>query len=226
MDNPTVNAVEGRGLHIAHLNVRSLLGGHSFEMLKNQVESSKFNLFTVSESWLTEAVPDKSVEFSGYELIRLDRAWSDNTTGGSPKRGGGVACYIKKEIIYSDSKFKHLNTSSKDLEMLWVSVSIPNVRPIVVVTVYRPPQGNIKTCCDAINLAFDKAGLKDNTDIFLLGDFNVNFDDRKGQGFRELDFTTQAIGLRQQIQTPTRLSQLEDRSLIHKFRLHSCLRYP
>ena len=88
--------------------------------------------------------------------------------------------------------------------MMWLSISLKNVRPIVVVTVCRPPQGDYKKCCETISKDFEKANLKDYTDIFLLGDFNINFNDKKSCSYRELDFTTQSIGLRQVIESPTR----------------------
>ena len=103
-----------------------------------------------------------------------------------------MACYIKKGIKYSSTKHMELNISSKDLEMQWISMSLFNVRPIVLVNVYRPPQGDYKNCCALISEAYSKAILKHNTEIYLLGDFNINFDDRKHVAFKELDFTTKS----------------------------------
>ena len=74
----------------------------------------------------------------------------------------------------------------------------------MVVTVYRPPQGNCKKGCEFLNLAFERANLKDNTDVFLMGDFNINFGDRNTPEYKELSFTTQALGLKQFITEPTR----------------------
>ena len=113
-------------------------------------------------------------------------------------------CYVKEGIKFSDSKLKHLNTSCKDVEMLWLKVSIENVRPIVIVNIYRPPQGNHKNCCELISNAFDRADLKDNTDFFMLGDFNINYMDKGTPEYKELDFTTKSLGLSQLITSPTR----------------------
>ena len=90
--------------------------------------------------------------------------------------------------------------------MMWIKISLENVRPIVVVNIYRPPQGNYKKCCEIISDAFDKADLKDNTDIFLMGDFNINFKSKATPEYRELDFTTRSLGLRQLITSPTRIT--------------------
>ena len=196
----------GRGLHIAHLNVRSLMGGHTFDMTKHQIKESGIDIFTLSETWLTEAIPNKTVAIDGYSMVRLDRNWRDPNHGDEPKRGGGVSCYIREGIKFSDSAHANLNTSCKDIEMVWVKLFIKNVRPIVIISVYRPPQGNYKRCCELLSSAFDKANLKDNTDIFILGDFNINFGDKKNPSFKELSFTTQALGLRQLVNSPTRYS--------------------
>ena len=182
------------------------MGGHKFDMLKHQIKGSGFQMFLLSESWLTEATPNKVVEIEGFDTIRGDRAWRDDENMGKqePKRGGGLLCYIKEGIKYSDSKFRHLNTSCKDLEMLWIKLSLENVRPIIVVNIYRPPQGSYLKCCELISNAFEKADLKDNTDIFMMGDFSINFDDKTSPGFKELDFTTKSLGLNQLIESPTR----------------------
>ena len=196
----------GKGLHIAHLNVRSLLGGHTFDMLKCQIRDSGIQIFTMSESWLTAAIPDKVVKIEGFDTIRVDRSWRDGVEDSMPKRGGGLACYVRDGIKYSDSELKHLNVSSKDLEMMWVKVSIQNVRPIVIVNIYRPPQGDCKKCCELISEAFDRVDLKDNTDIFMLGDFNVDYLDKKTPAYKELDFTTKSLGLKQLITSATRIA--------------------
>ena len=65
----------------------------------------------------------------------------------NPKRGGGLACFIKKGLKHSNTEHEELNISTKDLEMQWISISLHNVRPIVLVNVYRPPQGDYKKCC-------------------------------------------------------------------------------
>ena len=79
----------GRGLHIAHLNIRSLLGGHAFDMTKQQIMSSGIDVFTLSETWLTEAIPDKTIGFEGFNVIRKDRTWKENVESDVPKKGGG-----------------------------------------------------------------------------------------------------------------------------------------
>ena len=201
---------KAKGLKIAHLNVRSIMGGHKFEMVRNQIEKSNIDVFTISESWLSKAVPDRVVECMNYSTVRLDRGWNDDGNKSAlSKRGGGLIAYINNNIKFSDTKYDKLNVSCKDVEMLWLALEFPNLRPVVVVTVYRPPQGDHKRCNTLINEAFERANLKDNTDIFLLGDFNVDFNDKASPKTRDLDFTTKALGLTQLIKSDTRMTVRE-----------------
>ena len=197
--------IKGKGLKIAHMNVRSIMGGHKFEMIRNQIETSDIDIFTISESWLTNAVPDRVVECMNYSTIRLDRKWNEaGDINSQPKRGGGLIGYVKNSIKFSDTKYDRLNVSCKDVEMSWLALEITNLRPIVVVMVYRPPQGDHKRCNTLINEAFERANLKDNTEIYLLGDFNVDFNDKHSAKTKDLDFTTRALGLTQLVKTDTR----------------------
>ena len=206
MADPPFETKLGKGLHIAHLNVRSMFGGHKFDLLKQQIKDSGIDIFTLSETWLGTSVPSNVLEVKGFDIVRLDRTWGAAEGNTLPKRGGGLACYVNKDLKYSESRYSHLNASNQNIEMLWLSVSIPNVQPIVVVTVYRPPQGKYKICCDTMSEAFERANLKDNTDIFVLGDFNIDYSKKQAPSTKELDFMTRSLGLREIVKTPTRVS--------------------
>ena len=196
----------GRGLRLAHLNVRSMLGGNKFEIIQNQFESSLIDIFSVSETWLTEATPDHLIELPSYNISRLDRNWGHHSINANPKRGGILACFIKKGIKFSDTKYATLNVSCKDLEMQFIALNLENVRPLIVINVYRPPQGNCEKCCNLIQDAFTIADYKDNTEFFIMGDFNINFADKKSPGYGDLLFTMSSLGLKQLVKLPTRTS--------------------
>ena len=53
MDNLLGASNLGKGVHLAHLNVRSVFGGGKLDMLKLQIEHSGIDVFSLSESWLT-----------------------------------------------------------------------------------------------------------------------------------------------------------------------------
>ena len=198
----------GKGLHMAHLNIRSITAGNKFELFKNQLYNSRIDVFTLSETWLSESIPDKVIEVPSYNITRLDRSWSNgnvNVRGNeAPKRGGGLAIFVREGIHFSDTKYREMNVSCKDLEMQWIFVKINHVRPILIVNVYRPPQGDCKKRCELLADAFNKAELEVNTEVHMLGDFNIDFIDSKSPPTKELLFTTRTLGLRQVIKTPTR----------------------
>ena len=170
------------------------------------MESKFIDILGISESWLTEAIPDDLVRMKGYNLFRLDRQWNDRDNMGCSKRGGGLLCYACSSLNVSDALYDHLNSSSKDLEMQWLSVKIPNMRPLVILNVYRPPQGEYKTACKIINDSIAKANLKSNTEIYLMGDFNIDLLIKTSPAAKELLFTTGSNGLFPKVQEATRFS--------------------
>ena len=175
-------------------------------MFKIQVNTSEMDVFGISVTWLNEAIPDGLVQLQRFNV--LDRRWRDNNVGDTVnwKRGGGLLCYVKKEIQASDTKFAHLNCSTKDLEMQWIAVNLKNTRPIVILNVYRPPQGDSQQACDKINDALAQANLKNNTEIYLMGDINIDLKDKKSTSTKELMFMTGVNGLSPQITATTRFS--------------------
>ena len=44
----------------------------------------------------------------------------------------------------------------------------------MVFNAYRPPQSDYKKACTLIHKSIAAAGLKENSEIFLIGDFNIN----------------------------------------------------
>ena len=45
--------------------------------------------------------------------------------------------------------------------------------------VYRPPTGNVESCCNILTITMEEIGNSVNKEIFILGDFNINYLDRK-----------------------------------------------
>ena len=57
-------------------------------------KQSNSSLIGISESKLDSSVLKSEVDIDEYDLIRLD----------PPRRGGGVACYIRKSLSYNHKK--------------------------------------------------------------------------------------------------------------------------
>ena len=91
MDNRTKS-----GISIAHLNSGSLLAPNKFEMFKTQVEQGNIDIFGVSETWLTEAIPDGLIKLECFNVARLDRSWNDQGIMGDPKKEGRATVLYKQ----------------------------------------------------------------------------------------------------------------------------------
>ena len=70
------------------------------------------------ETKLNDAICDTELDIPGYDLYRRDRT----------RNGGGVAVYIKSELNYTVLSPTLPDTS----ETLWLKLSLPNTRPIVI----------------------------------------------------------------------------------------------
>ena len=191
------------GLNLVHLNVASILGARKFEMLRQQLENSNVDVFCASETWLSQSVPTGLVEIKGYKCARVDRAWKSNL-GDQEYKKGGLICYKSDKIEFNEFKYAPLNCSNRDLEMQWITLEIPNMRRILIINIYRPPQGDYKKACKTIREAIGEANLKDNAEIYLLGDFNIDLRDRKGLATKELLSLATHWGLKAQINGVTR----------------------
>ena len=193
MDNPIIvnNFKKCKGLHFVHLNVRSIWG--KFENLKMQILESQAHIVTISETWLNKRFDSKLIDIPGYNLLRLDREWLDKNN--NIKKGGGLGVYIKNGLDYNESLFRKNNISSSDIEMQWLEIKVKNMKKIILLNVYRPPSGIYKKFCDAIYESVSNAELKDNSDIFIMGDMNIDMLDLNSPIKKELENTMRRLGL-------------------------------
>ena len=162
----------------------------------------------ISESWLSENINDRLITIPNYHCVRLDRSWSDNDH--NIKKGGGICCYLKSDVIFSDCELSHKNVSSKNIEMLWISLNKENMKKIIICNLYRPPQGNIATFCEILTNTVNSLSdeMTCDFDLIVMGDFNVNYRYPDKNGYNDIKWFEQRTGLRQLIKEMTRFSQL------------------
>ena len=195
-----------KGLNFLHMNIRSLYCKNKFEMFKLQLLSSGIHIFGISESWLKKEIPSSLLDINGFNICRLDRSWSEH---GKLKKGGGLCIYIKNDLVFSEQKYSQLNLSSKDIEIQCISLNQPKLREIVVVNIYRPPQGKVKEFCVKLNERLSKFNADDKREFFIMGDFNINAFNKNSEEFKELNNLMTSFGLRQFIKQTTRFSVTE-----------------
>ena len=194
-----------RGLHLAHLNVRSL--ANKWDNIKANFMNSNIHILTFSETWLHEQLPNNMFHLSNdYTLLRLDRDWNDNNNSNSPpKKGGGVCTFIRNNLDFSENTHSFLNMSSKDIEMQWLSISQKPNKTILIANCYRPPQGNIDRLIEILENILDDMNLT-KIEIFLLGDFNIDILEKNNDKNKKFINTLKQFGLKQLIDEPTRYS--------------------
>jgi hypothetical protein len=120
-----------RGFKVAHLNVRSMI--NKMDALRILVEEKSFDIFTISETWLSQSILDSEVNISGYTLVRQDR---------DGRSSGGTAIFVREGIPYLHRKdLLYLMTILKFVGLRYVALIVRsslfalsiNLQPIAVI---------------------------------------------------------------------------------------------
>ena len=178
----------GKGLHFMHLNIRSILAKGKFDMLKAQIINSNLSIFTISETWLNQKIPTSMISIPGFSTVRLDRPTSLKS------RGGGLLTYISNDLSYDDNNFNHLNLVNSDIELQCLSLDLEHVRQMIVINIYRPPQGSISKFIETLSDTLTKMKRTANSEIYILGDFNIDMLDKKSKNAKDLFLNIKIFG--------------------------------
>ena len=123
IDRISCNVLDKEGLHFLNINVNSLFPKN--EEVRFIAKKSKATVLAITEINLDGTIFDAELYIEAYSIVRCDR----------DRRGGGVACYIKNDICFSNK-----NILSKKIEVIFVDLLLPKTKPISVSIVYRPPK--------------------------------------------------------------------------------------
>ena len=141
LDQNEWNIFKHRGLHFLHLNINSLLP--KIDELRHIARLTNAAVIGISESKLDDSEPTSEVQINEYDPFHCDRN----------RNGGGVASYIRNDL--SNYVKSYL---PKDIENIFFELLLPNTKPIVVRTIYRPP--NQTNFMDIFNENLSKLKLK------------------------------------------------------------------
>ena len=192
---------DAKGLHIAHLNVRSIM--NKWDIFKTQFGDSNIHIFGISETWLNDSIPSNILNLSSsYTLLRNDRKWLQ-TNNSSIKKGGGVGLFINSKLIFNEEIYANHNCSSIDLECQWIAINQPHSKQLIIGNIYRPPQGNIEKFIEKMDFKLSSFNL-DRVEIFVIGDFNIDMSDKNNANCKKLLDLIKPLGLRQIIKKATR----------------------
>ena len=192
--------VKKKGFHIIHMNARSIIP--NMNLIQPIIENSNIDVCTISESWLHDLVPDKFVQIPGYKLIRQDR---DRTIyGDKKKRGGGLITYISDKIENTTNRLD-LQQNNEHLESQWIEIQLPHQKKYIIGNLYRPPNGVIDKAIEMLNNIIEKIKINNNTEIFCLGDLNIDLL-KPSKGRKDFYNFVSTNGLNQLIKDPTRIT--------------------
>ena len=189
-----------------HLNIRSLWS--KFDQLREILSNSNVTVCGISESWLNCNMDDNLIYIPNYTCVRLDRTWTNHDQ--IVKKGGGICCYVRSDLSFSDSELSHFNISLKDIEMLWITLNQPKMKKIIICNIYRPPYGNTASFCDILTNSINSLAdmIDQNFELFIMGDFDINYRATEANGYKDIKWFEQRTGLRQLISEITRYSHL------------------
>lgn len=173
-----------------HLNVRSLTG--HFDAIVSLIRENTFNLFCISESWLTDGVSNQEIAIDGYNIERCDRQG----------RGGGVAIYIKNNINYRVVKI------GGDIEQLWLVINLTRMS-IAFSVAYRSQTVNCEFFWNAFENSLSEV-ISSVDKVFCLGDFNTDLLDISSTQARYVQNAFDSFGMTQLVDVPTRITEVSE----------------
>ena len=140
-----------RGLRIANLNICHIL---------NKVLSEKrsVDILGICETFLNSEISDELITADGFNFERRDR---------EGKSGGGILVYVSQLLNY-----KRRPDLEGEIETVWLEVSLPNSKPILYCSAYRPPSATV-AWIDLFTKQIERASCCGN-EIIISGDMNIN----------------------------------------------------
>ena len=183
-------------IKIAHLNIRSIKNRNNFLLVKEALMKHKFDILTISETWLDCSITDAEIWIPGYNIYRLDRV---------SKVGGGVCVYTKDNFkISSLNDLSYIADSG--IHMLWLRVQVGNLRSFLICTAYRPPNAPLN-CFETEFSRTLVSALLMSKPIYILGDLNCNVLNTGDPACQALLNFYSTFNLAQLITQPTRITE-------------------
>ena len=142
-----------KGLHFIHININI----PKIDEIRHMTKITNAAIVGIGETKLDESILSSEIDIEGYDLLRLDRF----------RRGGGVACYVKKSLAYN-----YKDNFYKNTESIFIDIFLPKTKPILIGILYRPPDKN--NFVKNLEETFTNCNILDKQECYLLGDFNIN----------------------------------------------------
>ena len=187
-----------KGVKILHVNVRSIFR----KLAQLDLLYSNIDFLSCTETWLDARYPDNILNLENMSIFRQDHVSGihDYTI---KNVGGGICLYVHSKYKDFTEIYPNGTTTTKDFEILTVLISKPTFRNLAIITVYKPPVGKIEKL-----IAYLKLLLKDidtnNREVWIVGDFNIDWLKRNDPDTVKLMQFCKTQGLEQLIKSITR----------------------
>ena len=174
------------GLSVMHLNIQSLRP--KLDIL--EIEAQPYDILVFSETWLSPAIDSNSLLIPNFNPpLRCDRI---------DRLGGGVALYLKDTLACTLRQ----DLSIPNLEAIWVQIIHDN-KTLLIGGFYRPPNSN-NNYWSLIEESFDRAYSTNIDNVIILGDFNINMNQKHDNKLSNLISSYQSYQL---ISEPTHFTE-------------------
>ena len=170
-----------KGFKMVHLNIRSLV--KKIDQIRLLTEGTNLDVLTISETWLKPHLGTPLVELTGYQTFRQDRC----IKGKAKKKGGGLISYVNIKHASSCEMLEELDASTDHIEAQWLYIHRPNCKNVVTCNIYRPPKGDLKKAISYLDDCQKTLNLS-KIDLFLMGDLNINYKNKKSPDYKRLNF--------------------------------------
>ena len=190
-------------------NVRSLLP--KVDELDTIAQLNSAQVISITETWLSNAIPDRAVNVPNFILMRKDRSHCNKSIG------GGICAYVHHSIPAE----RLTNFELPGLETLWIHLKpyrLPrHTSTIILGVIYYPPSAKAddnEILTEHINFNVDSLLNKyPDALIVLTGDFNPSSTNIS------LSNLARGCGLTQLVKVPTRGNNILDWCLVNKPKL-------
>ena len=193
-----------KGLKIVHVNIRSLY--RKIDQLA--LLYHKVDFLLCSETWLNSKYDNNGITIEGMTLYRLDRCEAsieEKRLGNIPDRGGGVIIYAYNKWCPYICTIDDYTIITGDYECITLRVQKPNNRIMYIMCTYKPPHGSSEALLNFLrNFVNDRQVSR--AEIWVLGDFNLNFLIRNNLDIMNVNRFLKEYNLAQIITSPTRLT--------------------